>query len=86
MKDTVTLDRAFLELQLEALDAAWQDLKDWTHTARGLRERSKHPKGPDYDNVPHQRGIDQSEKVIERVGLASTALRTMLDNEDESHG
>jgi len=71
----LVLDEAIVEL-IAAGDEAWQDLHDWTHTARGLRERSK---DPDHDNVPHQRGIDQTERIATRLGRALEALRTLQE-------
>lgn len=65
---------------VEALDVAWGDIHDWVKTARGLRERSQHPKGPDYDNVPHERGIRESERVLAHIGAVSTAAQKVLDD------
>jgi hypothetical protein len=64
---------------VSALDVAWGDIQDWLKTARGLRERSKHPKGPDYDNVPHLRGIEESERALARIAAAATAAQKVLD-------
>lgn len=56
------------------LDAAWQDIQDWCKTARGLRERSKAPKGPDYDPAcPSAAGIEASERVLQKISAATRA-------------
>jgi hypothetical protein len=61
---------------VDAADAAWQDLHDWAKTARGFRQNSA---DPDHDvRVPHQRGIDDTEQIIARLGKATEAIRTML--------
>jgi hypothetical protein len=71
--------QALFEL-LSAGDAAWQDLHDWMKTARGLRERSQAARGADYDPAcPHQRGIDESDRIATRLGHALEAMRQLVE-------
>lgn len=63
-----------LDQHAAALDAAWQDLQDWCKTARGMRERSREPKGPNFDPAcPSVAGIEKTEVVIRQIGAALTA-------------
>ena len=64
-----------------ALDAAWQDIQDWVKTTRGLRER--HP-DPDHGNVPHERGIRESEAVIALMTPAFKVLAALTASPRET--
>ncbi len=71
--------RAWRAAGLEAervIEWLQQDIRDWTRTARGLRERSA---DPDRDPAcPSQAGIDESERVLGESHAKTAKLRALV--------